>query len=244
MATLLMRLAAPMQSWGDESKYDLRYTCAEPTKSGVIGLVSAALGLERSDPEIACLAQRLRMGVRVDQRGNIMADYHTVHVPDRRHYLEGCDTNGNVIMGKETYVTRRYYICDACFLVGLECAERSILEHISAALAAPIFSLYLGRRACPPTLPLNLGISERTLSQALYAAPWMAADWYRRKYPNARLSIILESESGQPASHSVHDQPISFNQIHREYGFRGLEREQSLLITAQNETQHDPFAIL
>ena len=63
MATLLLRLAAPMQSWGDESKYDIRQTGKAPSKSGVIGLLAAALGLRRDSEEIAAtLAQALDAG--------------------------------------------------------------------------------------------------------------------------------------------------------------------------------------
>lgn len=47
MATLLLRLAAPLQSWGSDSKFETRKTDREPTKSGVVGLLAAALGLRR-----------------------------------------------------------------------------------------------------------------------------------------------------------------------------------------------------
>ena len=67
MATLLLRLAAPLQSWGAESKFDTRRTGREPTKSGVIGLLAAALGIRRdADAEIQGLSAALRFGVRVD----------------------------------------------------------------------------------------------------------------------------------------------------------------------------------
>ena len=34
MATLLLRLAAPLQAWGADSKFETRKTGREPTKSG------------------------------------------------------------------------------------------------------------------------------------------------------------------------------------------------------------------
>jgi CRISPR system Cascade subunit CasD len=46
MPVLLLRLAAPLQSWGVESKFDTRRTLGYPTKSGVIGLVASAMGRE------------------------------------------------------------------------------------------------------------------------------------------------------------------------------------------------------
>ena len=44
MSVLLVRLAGPMQSWGSQSRFSHRDTEREPTKSGVVGLLSAALG--------------------------------------------------------------------------------------------------------------------------------------------------------------------------------------------------------
>src|SRR5258708_39825081 len=75
MGTLLLRLAAPMQSWGTQSRFVVRDTGLEPSKSGVIGLLCAALGRPREAP-VEDLAG-LRMGVRVDREGVMQTDYHT-----------------------------------------------------------------------------------------------------------------------------------------------------------------------
>ena len=66
MSTLLLRLAGPMQSWGTDSKFDVRRTGREPSKSGVIGLVAAALGIARQDRQALQTLNGLRFGVRVD----------------------------------------------------------------------------------------------------------------------------------------------------------------------------------
>ena len=76
MYTLLLRLAAPLQSWGVDSKYDIRRTQREPTKSGVIGLIASAMGRSRED-SLEDLAS-LRFGVRVDQPGRLHRDFHMV----------------------------------------------------------------------------------------------------------------------------------------------------------------------
>src|SRR5690606_42030899 len=75
MATLLLRLVGPMQSWGTTSRFDERETLHEPSKSGVIGLICAALGRDRQEPIDDLCA--LRMGVRVDREGVLMRDYVT-----------------------------------------------------------------------------------------------------------------------------------------------------------------------
>ena len=97
MSTLLLRLAAPLQAWGTDSKFEIRRTNREPSKSGVIGMLAAALGLPRN-ADLSELAT-LHFGVRVDRNGEVIKDYHTAK-------------------GKKAFVTERYYLSDAIFLVG------------------------------------------------------------------------------------------------------------------------------
>ena len=75
---LLFRLEGPLQSWGERSKGDYRDTADFPSKSGIVGLLSCALGLEREDPEIAELNRQLSVIVRADRTGELITDYHTV----------------------------------------------------------------------------------------------------------------------------------------------------------------------
>lgn len=73
---LLLRLAAPLQSWGAVSRFSRRDTHCRPTKSAVIGLCAAALGRDRADPVddlAACV-----FGVRADHPGTPVRDYHSV----------------------------------------------------------------------------------------------------------------------------------------------------------------------
>ena len=82
MSTLLFRLAAPMQAWGTEPRFDkwLR-TGMEPSKSGVIGMVASAMGIDRTDDEaLQNLVKRLRFGVCVDREGTVITDYHATRV--------------------------------------------------------------------------------------------------------------------------------------------------------------------
>lgn len=68
MAVLLLRLAAPLQAWGSSSKFIVRSTEREPTKSGVIGMIAAALGIQRNDdPQKLVPLTTLRFGVRADK---------------------------------------------------------------------------------------------------------------------------------------------------------------------------------
>ncbi|HOF94613.1 MAG TPA: type I-E CRISPR-associated protein Cas5/CasD [Clostridia bacterium] len=228
MSTLLLRLAAFMQSWGADSKFERRSTERAPTKSGVLGLVSAALG-RRRDEDISDL-EALRFGVRVDKEGVLLRDFHTAKSL------------------KSAYVTNRYYLADAVFLAGLEGSE-ALLEDIEAALRRPVYPLYLGRRSCPPEGRLCLGIREgKEILEALKEEPYQAKlpPWQKEAL---KLRLIVEANAGEGASHMLRDAPISFDQRHRKYGFRRLVEMAAIIqnpvcSTGPLPTEHDAIAEL
>lgn len=223
MSTLLLRLAAPMQAWGSDSRFETRRTGREPTKSGVVGLLAAALGRSRADSvDDLC---RLRFGVRVDQEGQLLRDFHTAHQGD-----------------KTAYVTERYYLCDAAFLVGLESEDRAFLETLERALRAPAFPLFLGRRSCPPTLPIALGIREGSLVDELKQEPWLASSWMQRQYrEKPLLRLITDSGCGGRNMGMQRDLPVTFHISARSYAYRELEEH---LPIAPPDVLHDPMAEL
>lgn len=183
MATLLLRLQGPMQSWGTTSRFDERDTQLEPSKSGVLGLVCAALGRDRNEP-VEDLAT-LRMGVRVDHEGVPMRDYQTA-------------TGVLIATGKSdlrrTVVSPRYYLSDAAFLVGLEGADDSLLMCLHAALRAPHWPLALGRKSFAPGMPVWLpdGLSPLPLAEALAQYPRLSSA--RRVDRQAVLRCLLEDD--------------------------------------------------
>ena len=126
---LVLRMAGPMQSWGSSSRFTRRSTEAFPTKSGILGLLAAAQGRRRTDP-IEDLAQ-LRVAVRVDQRGELLRDFHTAH-------------RGNESMP----LSERYYRADAAFAGFVE-GPNDLIDGLSHAILRPAFPLYLGRALRP-----------------------------------------------------------------------------------------------
>jgi CRISPR system Cascade subunit CasD len=196
MGTLLLRLAGPLQAWGIDSKFETRRTQKMPTKSGVVGLLAAALGRKRDAP-LDDLDQ-LHFGVRVDQEGSTLRDFHTAKSE------------------KHSYLTYRDYLADAIFLVGLESDDEPFLEELDQALRAPAFPLFLGRRSCPSTLPLTLGIRNQGLIEALTQEPWQKPIWRQKK--GELLSIVTDVLPGESISAVQRDQAITFNIRHREYG--------------------------
>lgn len=149
--TLFIRLEGPMQSWGDqESKFVIRRTSEAPTKSGVIGIFCAALGISRSEAPARWLPRlnALRMGVRIDAPGVRWWDYHTVGAGIQMRIAEGVDKTKPGAM-----LTRREYLCDASFLVAVQ-GEPALIAELHAAIQNPKWTIYLGRKNCPPSLPL------------------------------------------------------------------------------------------
>lgn len=166
MATLLLRLEGPLQSWGTTSRFDERDTQLDPSKSGVLGLLCAALGRDRSE-SIGDLAE-LKMGVRVDREGVLMKDYQTA-------------TGVFLASGKpdreRTVLSSRYFLAQAVFLVGLE-GDREFLEKLDAALQKPFWPLALGRKSFVPSASVWIpgGLVQLPLFEALSHHPLLVAD--------------------------------------------------------------------
>lgn len=229
MSTLLMRLAAPMQSWGIESKFDLqRDTGREPSKSGVIGLVAAALGIRRDEDEKLAQLAKMRFGVRVDREGTWMRDYHTAS------------------NAKATSITNRHYLADAVFVVGLESEEEDMLQNVAEALKNPVYPLYLGRRSCPPMGKVFLCISPESLENALESYPCTVELKKRTRnvssesaMPSASMRMVLEVNDGS-AGRLVRDVPASFNPRQRLHAYRRVVEKR----TKTTSVEHDPMAEL
>lgn len=223
MATLLLRLAAPLQSWGSSSKFNIRTTEREPTKSGVIGMLAAALGIQRnSSPEELEPLKKLKFGVGVEREGKLLKDFHMAfakNISDKERRKTPPEKLKNFIHASE-----RYYLSDAVFVAGLESDDREYLEQLAYAIQNPVYPLFLGRRSCPPTLPIFLEIRDECLDDALKGCG--------RKFKR----IVLETEID---GIMVQDNPISFSQLHRQYGYRMVKEE-----IIKNTDEHDPMAEL
>lgn len=191
MTTLLLRLQGPMQSWGTTSRFDERDTQLEPSKSGVLGLICAALGRDRRE-SVDDLAA-LRMGVRVEREGTPMRDYQTA--------TGVIASNGKPDL-ERTVVSPRYYLSDAIFLVALE-GDHMLLGRIHVALLRPFWPLALGRKSFVPSLPVYLhdGLIQQTLEQALASWPCLLDD----EPPRTSRRVLLE----HPSEGSMRlDQPV------------------------------------
>jgi len=218
MKTLTIRLAAPLQSYGDESNFSHRTTSRYPSKSAVVGMIAAALGYRRTDSRITDLNE-LDFAVRVDQPGTILEDFHTV------------EWNA----GKAPKITYRHYLQDAVYVVALGSDNKQWLAEIEAALKHPKFALFLGRRSNVPAGPLQIAITDGNPVEVLTQWPWAASTWYQRqlrKQSTIKLQMVAEAPLlPERPSRVVKDVAVSFDSRQRQHSFRA---ETSTWITLDN----------
>ncbi|MER6916065.1 type I-E CRISPR-associated protein Cas5/CasD [Streptomyces sp. NPDC000594] len=256
-AVLVLRFAGPLQSWGRPSRYNRRETHHEPTKSGVLGLLAAAQGRPREAPITDLLD--LRLGVRADQPGSLLRDYHTVS-DHRGQPMPSSQVNAKGIQkktspAKYTGVTQRYYLQDAVFTAALH-GPATLLEELEHAVRNPVFPLALGRRSCPPTGPLTLGLHPgAALLPALSGVPWQAAAHHRKEIDGTHVTLAATIEDPE-GEHTIDDTPDTYNlRTGTLYSTRTVHRTSITIPTLETPSSttslpphlasgHDPFTLL
>ena len=216
MSTLLLRFAGPLQAWGADSRFDVRRTNREPTKSGVIGLIASALGLRRGAPLDEL--NRLYFGVRVDREGVLLRDLHTVRK----------DKN-------TSYMTTRYYLSDAVFLIGLHSDDEALMQRLEHAVRNPAHPLFLGRRSCPPEGRVCLGLRQMPLEEALKSEPGLIPPKPSKPGEPQRARIVLDDPHGTAR---LNDLPVSFSPYNRQYAYRAARE---MWNTFPANDAHDPM---
>lgn len=238
MTALLLRLAAPLQSWGTGSRFVRRNTDRMPSRSGIIGLLAAAKGRRRTDPLEDLLD--LRIGVRVEQPGHLERDFQTARSRDGATSMP---------------LSYRFYLADAVFAVAVE-GDAALLEGLREALRRPVFPLFLGRRSCPPAGKLDQGLRDGDVRHVLGHAPWLASKRVQERHrePHVTLTIVHDCPPGTPGSDVVRDDPITFDPRHRQYGWRTIIHTRTRIPNPRHRAgpgpdaagvdPHDPMALL
>lgn len=210
---LILRLDGPMQAWGTHTYEDFRPSNLYPTRSGLLGLLAACLGIERRDHAAqARLAASVEFSVRVDGaverpgRGKPFAK-SGVKLPDFHTVMDARKVDGSV--NKFPVVSRREYLFDAAFTVavGERPGAHVTLDQLAAALRRPCYTPTLGRRACPMTRPL------------LDGNPVEASDALAALRQASGCGELIYSESAKS------DQPLPLRDVplhgrHRQFGTR------------------------
>jgi CRISPR system Cascade subunit CasD len=207
-----------MQSWGTTSRFDQRDTGKEPSKSGVIGLLAAALGIDRENWTDLEPLTRLSMGTRHDRSGMPKRDYQTA----------GCAATDTMIKAdgtqtKDGVVSQRFYLADAAFLVALEGNDRTLLEKIHAHLQNPFWPLALGRKSYLPSEPISIesGLQDAPLLAILARWPWISS---QRKWEELPEKLLVSFESKDGSGVLKMDQPLS-SFAERRFGARFVRSE-------------------
>jgi CRISPR system Cascade subunit CasD len=219
---------APLQSWGFASRFQRRATGLFPTRSGVLGLVCAAMGLPKGPPTDAKLEQFSGITLTVWQFPRCagrngeplliqrMEDYHTVAFtreasakPSRVAYLTAKAVGPITAEDRSSEIkpTKRQYLLEARFGLRLS-GGRELLEPVAAAIRDPRWGVWLGRKSCLPAAPLCPGgpyPSEDEAWQALLRAATLPADTAEADF--AKVEEVTDFTEG---TDTLNDSPLSF----------------------------------
>jgi CRISPR system Cascade subunit CasD len=207
IAYLALLLDAPLQSWGFASRFQRRTTGLHPTKSGVVGLICAAMGLVKDSQEerdtlpnltnlrmISIVIPRTQTNAWSGQTEKLavrrLEDFHTVL--GTRH------ASGS--MNSDPVVTRRQYLLDARFGVILK-GDHALLEQVAAALQNPRWGVWFGRKSCIPAAPIYRG---------MFATPTDAQRALIGDTPLEAFTVVAEVERFDEGTDSLADRPVSF----------------------------------
>lgn len=228
-AALAFLLDAPMQSWGVSSRFQQRGTEAFPSKSGVVGLLAAAMGIDKHAPDeaerLAPLAALLFSAWRIlTERGSHpvlrLEDFHTVGGGyERTDPVDKLRISSKASGGpSSTVITRRTYLTDARFVVALE-GDADVLARCAEALLDPCWGIWFGRKCCIPAAPLlpTVAASTREAVDALIAQ--------LEGNDNPAHSGDGQTQQADPAAWWPQDEPVSFRR--REFRARPVLRSGS-----------------
>jgi CRISPR system Cascade subunit CasD len=223
---LVFRLYGPLAAWGKIAVGEVRPSYFYPSRSAILGLISAALGIKRDETDkLSRLFDSYDIAVKVISPGSLLKDYHTVQVPGSTRKKEYYTRFDELVIGKDrlsALQTYREYRCDAIAIVALRVRTnpshslKEIMEH----LKKPRFVLYLGRKSCPTAVPLKPQIiSAKGFQAALDKAvfPPLVVSYSGEDITDRFISMSApryywEGEAGDMKPQEIHeryDQPVN-----------------------------------
>lgn len=224
MKHLVFRLYGPLAAWGEIAVGESRHSAVYPSKSALLGLLAAALGIRRNEEERqVALVNGYQFAVKVLRSGSLLRDYHTTQVPDSVGKVVYRTRREELLRGKArlgTILSSREYRCDAMALVAVRANDGAPfdLDTIREKLRKPEFHLYLGRKSCPLAAPLDPVVGNwSSFGQAfdeveikpLMIKPDDEQRWIPEQTP---VRYYWEGEDSSLKAQQVltrHDQPLS-----------------------------------
>jgi len=227
---LILRLAGPLQSWGEHSAFGDRDTVRFPTRSGLIGLLASAEGRIRDEPLDRYAP--LRFTVRIDRPGTLCRDFHTIGGGYPRHRTVITAEGKRRTVETATIVTTRHYLADAVFCVAVDGPDE-LTDTLAAAVRAPRWQPYLGRRSCPPSEPLLVRAGVADAAAELHdRVPLARFPQWESAEPVSVDFVTEGSRSDAGTVTELADVPASFHRLTRRY------RTRAITITARPMPAH------
>lgn len=234
MRHLALYLRAPLQSWGASSKFGDRGTIDAPTRSGLLGLIAAACGIDKNDEardrEWLADAAKLSLSILAFRRGGRMTDYHTVGArydkddPWQKRMIP-VTADGKP---RGTDLTHRDYLMDSVFGVVIS-GDNAIVAEMAEGLANPVWGVWFGRKSCIPTEPILVGVfdsdeaARKALDARLRASLERGGGKIAGKREDEAVKFDLVEAAADEAEETLLDVPVSFKK--REFHARRVRRE-------------------
>ena len=234
MKHLALYLRAPLQSWGASSKFGDRGTINAPTRSGLLGLIAAACGIDKndeaSDREWLARAAKLSFAILAFRRGDRMTDYHTVGArydkddPWQKRMIP-VTADGKP---RGTDLTHRDYLMDSVFGAFIS-GDDELVAEMAQGLADPVWGVWFGRKSCIPTEPILAGVfdsdeaARKALDARLRASLERGGGKIAGKREDEAVKFDLVEAAADEAEETLLDVPVSFKK--REFHARRVRRE-------------------
>ncbi|HEM8795113.1 type I-E CRISPR-associated protein Cas5/CasD [Klebsiella michiganensis] len=187
---LVFQLHGPMASWGVDAPGEVRHTHELPSRSALLGLLAAALGIRRDEEErLNAFNQHYSFLLCASQEPCWARDYHTAQMPKEvrkaRYFSRREELSDPELLS--ALISRRDYYTDAWWMVALAQTPDApcSLEQLRDALQHPVFPLYLGRKSHPLALPLAPLLLEGSAPDVLNEAYHQ----YREKFNKVNIRL-------------------------------------------------------
>jgi CRISPR system Cascade subunit CasD len=217
-ACLALLLDGPMQSWGSGSRFTRRTTELFPTKSGIIGLLAAALGVDKYKPDeagaIARLAALACTVITLDKHQNgrrldilRLEDFHTIgggYGADEDWQCRPRSADNKIL--NNPVISQRHYLLDARFGVLLE-GDKALLEQAAAALRNPKWGVWLGRKCCLPASPVLVLVAE---DRGLAWRALVTRAGYTDTTPLTQFNRVEDAALSEDGGEILNDMPVAF----------------------------------
>ena len=201
---LVMVLDAPLQSWGTSSKFGERTTGNFPTKSALVGMIAAAMGVERNDESSISMLAELKVDILSLTKPSLIHDFHTIGGGYEDKGKKFKDFIPCTVKGKSrgTILTNRYYLCDAKFGVVIS-GNSDLLKRIGESLRKPKWGMWAGRKSCMLSDIAFRGVFDSKDDAIGYFKNVMKIDV-------DNVSRVIDGTETDGVPHFIMDSPVNF----------------------------------